>query len=53
VSELSPSRLDRRCQHQARGADKTIIANIDAHVEAERRKPDNNDDTAGALVPVG
>jgi uncharacterized membrane protein YfcA len=40
-------------QHQARGADKTITGNIDAHVEAERRKPDDDDDTAGALVPSG
>ena len=39
-------------QHQARGADKTITNNIDAHVEAERRKPDD-DGAAGALVPVG
>ena len=42
-------------QHQARGADKVITDNIDAHVEAERnRKEDGDDDgTAGVLVPVG
>ena len=40
-------------QHQARGADKTITNNIDAHVEAERRKPDDDDGAAGVLVPVG
>jgi integrase len=40
-------------QHRARGADKFITDNIDAHVEAERRKPDDDDGTAGVLVPVG
>ena len=41
-------------QHQARGADKIITDNIDAHVEAERkRKEDGDDGAAGALVPVG
>ncbi len=41
-------------QHQARGADKIITGNIDAHVEAERgRKDDDDDGAAGALVPVG
>jgi integrase len=40
-------------QHQARGADKSITDNIDAHVEAERRKPDDDDGAAGVLVPVG
>ena len=40
-------------QHQAHGADKTITDNIDAYVEAERRKPDDDDGTAGVLVPVG
>jgi integrase len=41
-------------QHQARGADKIITSNIDAHVEAERGRDDDDDDgTAGVLVPVG
>jgi integrase len=40
-------------QHQARGADRIITNNIDAHVEAERRKPDDDDGPAGVLVPVG
>jgi hypothetical protein len=40
-------------QHQARGADKIITDHIDAHVEAERRKPDDDDGAAGASVPVG
>ena len=34
-------------QHQARGADKMITGNIDAYVEAERRKQDDDDGTAG------
>jgi len=34
-------------QHQARGADKAITDSIDAHVEAERRKPDDDDGAAG------
>src|SRR5215469_8743663 len=40
-------------QHQARGADRIITASIDAHVEAERGSGDDDDGTAGALVPVG
>jgi hypothetical protein len=40
-------------QHQARGADKIITGNIDAHVEAERGCKDDDGGTAGALVPVG
>jgi Phage integrase family len=39
-------------QHRARGADKIITSHIDAHVEAERRKPDDDDGAAGAPVPV-
>jgi hypothetical protein len=34
-------------------ADKIITDNVDAHVEAERRKPDDDDGTGGVLVPVG
>jgi integrase len=43
-------------QHRARGADKIITSNIDAHVESERKRKEDDDDddgTAGALVPVG
>ena len=40
-------------QHRARGADKIITDNIDAHVEAERKRKDDDDGTAGALVPIG
>ena len=40
-------------QHQARGADKVITSHIDAHVQAECRKPDDGDGAAGVLVPVG
>jgi hypothetical protein len=40
-------------QHQARGADKIITSNIDAHVEAECGRKDDDDGTAGVLVPVG
>jgi integrase len=39
-------------QHEARGADKMITNAIDAHVEAEQSK-DDDDGQAGALVPVG
>jgi len=39
--------------YQARGADKIITENIDAHVEAERGKRDDDDGAAGVLVPVG
>src|SRR5215469_7711903 len=39
-------------QHQARGADKTITDNIDAHVVTERGR-DDDDGAGGALVPVG
>ena len=34
-------------QHRARGADKVITDGIDAHVEAERRRRDDDDGTAG------
>jgi len=40
-------------QHEARGADKTITSAIDAHVEAEHRKDDDDDGSAGVLVPAG
>lgn len=39
-------------QHEARGADQRITDAIDAHVEAERGK-DDDDGEAGALVPAG
>lgn len=39
-------------QHEARGADKRITDAIDSHVQAEQRKGDDDDGTAGALVPV-
>jgi integrase len=39
-------------QHQARGADQAITSAIDMHVQAERRK-DEDDGQAGALAPVG
>ena len=34
-------------QHQARGADKTITDSIDAHVEAERKRKDDDDVSGG------
>jgi len=40
-------------QHQARGADNIIANNIDARVQAERSKPDDDNGSAGVLVPVG
>jgi hypothetical protein len=35
------------CQHEARGADKTITDAIDAHVDDEKRRDDGDDGTAG------
>jgi len=40
-------------QHRACGADKIITDNIDARVEAERKRSDDDDGAAGALVHVG
>jgi hypothetical protein len=40
-------------QHEARGADKRITGAIDAHVQAERDKGDDDDGSSGALVPAG
>ena len=40
-------------QHEARGADKMITDNIDAHVEAEQGRRDDDDGSAGVLVPAG
>ena len=37
-------------QHEARDADKRITGAIDAHVQAERDKGDDDDGSAGALV---
>jgi integrase len=39
-------------QHQARGADKIITDNIDAHVEAEQRRHNDDDGPATAVGPV-
>ncbi len=39
--------------HEARGADKRITGAIDAHVQAERGQDDDDDGTAGVLVPAG
>jgi hypothetical protein len=40
-------------QHEARGADKRITDAIDFHVQAERGIAEDDDGTAGLLVPVG
>jgi len=41
-------------QHEARGADKRITDAIDTHVRDEQRKDGDDDDgSAGALVPAG
>jgi chemotaxis response regulator CheB len=41
-------------QHEARGADKAMTDSIDAHVQAEQARQDDDDDgQAGTLVPVG
>ena len=39
-------------QHEARDADKTITSAIDVHIVPERGT-DDDDGSAGALVPVG
>jgi uncharacterized protein DUF6985 len=39
-------------QHQARGADKIITDGLDTHVEAEWRKPDDDEGVGGVLAPV-
>jgi integrase len=39
-------------QHQARGADKIITDSIDAHVEAEQRRRNDNDAPATAFGPI-
>lgn len=39
-------------QHEVRGADQTITSAIDAHIVTEQGR-DDDDDPAGALVPVG
>jgi len=38
-------------QHQARGADNIIANNIDARVQAERSKPDEDNGAAGGPGP--
>jgi integrase len=40
-------------QHEARGADAAITNPIDAHVDAERSRDDDDDGQAGVLVPAG
>ena len=41
-------------QHVARGADKTITAAIDTHVQAEQARRGNDEDgPTGVLVPAG
>ena len=39
-------------QHQARGADKIITDSIDAHVEAEQRRRNDDDGQTAALGPA-
>jgi integrase len=39
-------------QHQARGADKIITASIDAHVEAEQQRDNDDDGQAATLGPA-
>jgi len=39
-------------QHEARGADRIITSAIDAHVQTERGR-DDDDGSAGSLVPAG
>jgi hypothetical protein len=41
-------------QHEARGADQLITNAIDAHVQGEQSKDDDDEDgSAGILVPAG
>ncbi len=41
-------------QHEARGTDAAITNAIDAHVDAERcRRDDDDDGQAGALIAAG
>jgi hypothetical protein len=40
-------------QHEARGADKRITEAIDFHLQAEYSHGNDDDGTAGALVPIG
>ena len=40
-------------QHVARGADQLITNAIDAHVQGEQHKDDDEDGSAGILVPAG
>jgi integrase len=40
-------------QHEAQGADQAITKAIDAHIEAQHDDGDDDDGTAGALVPAG
>jgi integrase len=40
-------------QHEAQGADKAITTAIDTHVQAEQAKRDDEDGSAGVLVPAG
>jgi integrase len=40
-------------QHEARGADQRITGAIDAHVQAEQDRGDDDDGSAGVLVPAG
>jgi integrase len=40
-------------QHEVRGADKRITGAIDARVQAEQGKGDDDDGAAGVLVPAG
>jgi integrase len=40
-------------QHEVRGADKEITSAIDGHVQAERKNRDDDDGSAGVLVPAG
>jgi hypothetical protein len=41
-------------EHEARGADQLITNAIDAHVQGEQSKDDDDEDgSAGALVPAG
>ena len=40
-------------KHEVQGADKTITDAIDTHVQGEQHKDDDDDGSAGVLVPAG
>ncbi len=40
-------------EHEARGADQAITSAIDGQIQAEQRREEDDDGTAGVPVPAG